>query len=340
MGKQLIGVEGVTELFKTGGGLFGAKKYICAVDNISFSMEEGETLALVGESGCGKSTLGRLTLAILKPTSGRILYKEKDVWSLSKQEFKEFRRNAQIIHQDPYDTLNPMRTIFQSLAPPLSHYKIAHNREEIREKAAELLELIGLVPPDDFLKRHPCRLSGGQMQRIAIARAISVNPEFLMADEAVSMIDASLRIEVIDLLLDLKKRFDMTCLFITHDFGVARYFAKGGRVMIMYLGSIVEVGPTEDIILEPFHPYTKTLIASVPIPDPKLTRSRGLPPLRSLEIPSLTEVPPSCKFHPRCPDAEEICAQKVPELKRVGNERFVACHQYQKLEIACPKVDR
>jgi len=160
---------------------------------------------------------------------------------MSKHEFRESRRNAQIIHQDPYDTLNPMRIIFQSLAPPLSHYKIA-SREELREKVAELLELVGLVPPEDFMKRYPCRLSGGQMQRIAIARAISVNPKFLVADEAVSMLDASLRIEIIDLLLDLKNRFNMTCLFITHDFGVARYFAKGGKVMVMYIGSIVRSG--------------------------------------------------------------------------------------------------
>jgi len=328
MSEQLIGVEGLTRLFGAGGGLFRERKFICAVDGVSFSMEEGDTLALVGESGCGKSTLGRLTLALLRPTGGRILYRGRDVWSMNRNEFKEFRRNAQIVHQDPYDTLNPMRTIFQSLAPPLNHYEIVHNGQELRKKSAELLELVGLVPPDDFLRRHPSRLSGGQMQRIAIARAISVNPKFLVADEAVSMLDASLRIEVLDLLLDLKNRFGMTCLFITHDFGVARYFAKRGRVMIMYLGSIVEVGSTDDVILDPVHPYTKTLIACVPVPDPKLTRRKGLPPLRSLEVPSLTQVPPGCKFHPRCPYAEKICVEKVPELKTIGKERFVACHLY------------
>jgi len=327
MGEPLVIVEDVTKAFKMG-DLFSEKKYICAVDHVSFSIGEADTLALVGESGCGKSTLGRLTLGLLRPTSGRILFKGKDVWNLNEPEFKEFRRNAQIIHQDPYETLNPMRTIFQSLAPPISHYKIAHGREELRGKASELLELVGLVPPDDFLKRHPSRLSGGQMQRIALARAISVNPKFLVADEAVSMIDASLRIEVLDLLLDLKRKFGMTCLFITHDFGVARYFAKHGRVMIMYLGSIVEVGPTDDIILEPMHPYTKTLIASVPVPDPKLTRSKGLPALRSLEVPSLTQIPPGCKFNPRCPYAEKTCADRVPEVKAVSKARFVACHLY------------
>jgi len=327
MSEPLINVDNVTRFFTLGGGLFGEKRFICAVDQVSFSMHEGDTLALVGESGCGKSTLGRLILALLKPTSGRISFKGKDVWSLNKSEFREFRRNAQLVHQDPYDTLNPMRTIYQSLSAPLLHYEIAHNRKEAWEKAAELLELVGLVPPDDFLRRHPARLSGGQMQRIAIARAISVNPKFLMADEAVSMIDASLRIEVLDLLLNLKTRFDMTCLFITHDFGVARYFAKGGRVMVMYLGSVVEVGSTEDTILDPLHPYTKTLMYSVPIPDPKLTRSRGLPSLRSLEVPSLTEVPSGCKFHPRCPVATEICSKKAPEFEQVRGGHFVRCHQ-------------
>jgi len=325
MDKTLIDVRNVTKLFRVGGGLFSEKKHIRAVDSVSLSMEEGETVALVGESGCGKSTLGRLTLAITKPTSGQILYEGKDVWTLNKAEFKEYRRNAQIVHQDPYETLNPMRTIYQSLSPPLRHYKIARNKKEAWTRAAELLELVGLIPPDDFLKRYPSRLSGGQMQRIAIARAISVSPKFLVADEAVSMLDASLRIDVLNLLLDLKKRFNMTCLSITHDFGVARYAAVGGRVMVMYLGSIVEIGDTDKVILRPLHPYTKTLLSVVPIPDPKLTRERGLPLLRSLEVPSLTEMPSGCKFHPRCPHADDACDKGIPSLREVRG-RLVACH--------------
>jgi oligopeptide/dipeptide ABC transporter ATP-binding protein len=328
MASALIDVKNVTKIFSIGGGIFGKKRNVCAVDNVSFHINECETVALIGESGCGKSTLGRLTLGILQPTSGKILFRGKDIWHLNKSEFKEFRRNAQIIHQDPYDTLNPMKTIYQSLSPPLLHYKIAHNRRECWEKASELLEMVGLVPPSDFLQRYPSRLSGGQMQRIAIARAISVSPSFIVADEAVSMLDASLRIEILDLLLELKRKFNMACLFITHDFGVARYFAKDGRILVMYLGSIVEEGPTEDVILDPIHPYTKILLECVPIPDPKIARSRGLPPLKSLEVPSLINIPSGCKFYPRCPYGEDICSKKAPEFKPAGKDRFIACHVF------------
>jgi len=326
MTSALIDVKNVTKIFSISGGIFGKKRSVCAVDNVSFHINEGETVALVGESGCGKSTLGRITLGILQPTSGKILFKGRDIWRLNKSEFKEFRRNAQIIHQNPYDTLNPMKTIYQSLSPPLLHYKIVRNRRECWEKASELLEMVGLVPPSDFLQRYPSRLSGGQMQRIAIARAISVNPNFIVADEAVSMLDASLRIEILDLLLELKRKFNMAYLFITHDFGVARYFAKDGRILVMYLGSIVEEGSTEDVILDPIHPYTKILLECVPIPDPKIARNKGLPRLKSLEIPDLTNIPSGCKFYTRCPYGEDICSNKTPEFKPAGRGRFVACH--------------
>jgi oligopeptide/dipeptide ABC transporter ATP-binding protein len=323
---ELIKAEDITKVFMTSRSLFGEKKYIKAVDHVSFLINERETISLVGESGCGKSTAGRLAIALMKPTLGRILFRGKDVWNMKKKEFKEFRKMAQIVHQDPYASLNPMRTIFQSLAPALKHHKIVHNRRELEEKITELLEMVGLFPASDFINRYPCRMSGGQMQRVAIARAISVNPSFVMADEAVSMIDASLRIDILNLLLDLKKKFNMAFLFITHDFGVTRYFAKGGKVMIMYLGNIVELGPTDEVILKPLHPYTNILIACAPIADPKLTRSRGLPALRSIEVPNLTDAPSGCKFHPRCPNAKETCSKKIPELVEVSKNRFVACH--------------
>jgi len=323
--EPLIATESVTKVFSVRTSVFGARRQIKAVDSVSLEIGENEILALVGESGCGKSTLGRLMLALLKPTSGKVLYMGEDVWSLKGEKFKEFRRNAQIVPQDPYSTLNPMKKVVSALTPPLLHYKIARSRREARKMAGELLEMVGLSPPEDFLERYPCRLSGGQLQRIAIARAISVRPKFIVADEAVSMLDASLRIEILDLLLDLQRKFKTAYLFITHDFGIARYFAREGRIAVMYLGSIVEVGRTEEVIQNPLHPYTKALITAVPIPDPKLARERGLPPLKSLEVPSLTKVPPGCKFHTRCPYAEKICEEKPPELREVKG-RLVACH--------------
>lgn len=320
--------ENISKIFEVG-SMFGAKKHIKAVDRVSVKINENEILALVGESGCGKTTLGKLMLALLKPDEGRVLYyvngDYKNIWSLKGEEYGEYRRNAQLIPQDPYTTINPMRNVLSALAPPLLRYGIASNKREAREMAAELLRMVGLSPPEDFLKRYSCRLSGGQLQRIAIARAISVRPKFIVADEAVSMLDASLRIEILDLLLELQKKFNTAYLFITHDLAIARYFARNNRIAIMYLGNIVEIGDTESIVQNPMHPYTEVLIKAVPIPDPKITRSVGLPKLRSLETPSLINPPPGCKFHTRCPYAEKICKEKVPELREVKG-RLVACH--------------
>ncbi len=304
---------------------------IRAVDDVSFSVNEGENVALVGESGCGKSTLGRLTLGLLKPTSGFLLYRGKDVWIMDRKGSREFRRNAQIIHQDPYSSINPVRTIFQSITPAMIQNKIVHNKREAFERAAEILSLVGLTPPEDFLRRYPSRMSGGQMQRVILARAVAVNPEYVVADEAVSMLDASLRLGALDLMLDLQKKFGLSYLFITHDFAITRYFVKkgGGKIMVMYLGSLVEVGGGDSVVQKPIHPYTQALLAAIPIPDPKLTRERALPKLRSLDVPKLTDVPSGCKFHTRCPYAEKVCEDKVPELREVTG-RLVACHFAEK----------
>ena len=323
----LIEAMDVTKTFRIRGKSLGGKRWIKAVDEVSLRIEEGENLTIVGESGCGKSTLGRLTLGLLRPSFGRILFQGEDIWKMSKKEFNHFRRNAQIIHQDPYSTLNPVRTIYQSLSPPLLQHKVAKDDEEAQEEASRLLSTVGLNPPTDFLERHPSRMSGGQMQRVAIARAISINPKYIMADEAVSMLDASLRLGVVDLLLNLQKDIEMSYVFITHDLGIARYFAMkgGGKMAVMYLGKIVEIGEGEILIQQPLHPYTQILIEATPIPDPELTRKREIPPLRSLEIPKLTEVPPGCRFHTRCPHSQKICEEKVPELREVFS-RNVACH--------------
>lgn len=325
MADSLLEARSVSKFFAVSRGAFKAPTFVKAVEDVSMEIKEGEVLCLVGESGCGKSTFGRVLLGLLKPTSGKVTYVGKDIWSMSSREFAEYRRDAQIIHQDPYDAVNPVRTIYSSLGGPLRQLKLA-NRRNVKEKVAELLRLVGLIPPDDFMDRFPCRLSGGQLQRISIARAIAVNPSFILADEAVSMLDASLRINVLDLLLDLRERLNLACLFITHDLAIARYFSRGGNVMIMYLGNVVESGNLDEVIRKPLHPYTEILMGVSPIPDPNIAKARPLPKLRSLEIPSAANPPTGCKFHTRCPYAEEVCAEKVPELRDTGSGREVACH--------------
>jgi len=312
--------------FVKGGAMIGAKKAIRAVDRASFDVGYSENVVLLGESGCGKSTLGRIALGLLRPDSGVVEFEGEDIWSLNGTDFSEFRRNAQIVHQDPYTSLNPVRTIFGSLAPAMVQNKVA-SRKDVRESVKELLALVGLVPPEDFLDRYPARMSGGQMQRVTLARAISLRPKFIVADEAVSMLDASLRLGAIDLMLDLQKKFKMSYLFITHDFGIARYFNLKSRskVIVMYLGSLVEIGDADSVIKKPLHPYTQVLMESIPVPDPEIARKRPIPMLRSMEVPKLEETPSGCKFHTRCPYAIERCATEVPELRGAGN-KLVACH--------------
>ena len=322
----LIRARDVMKTFVKGGAMIGAKKAIRAVDRASFDVGYSENVVLLGESGCGKSTLGRIALGLLRPDSGVVEFEGEDIWSLNGTDFSEFRRNAQIVHQDPYTSLNPVRTIFGSLAPAMVQNKVA-SRKDVRESVKELLALVGLVPPEDFLDRYPARMSGGQMQRVTLARAISLRPKFIVADEAVSMLDASLRLGAIDLMLDLQKKFKMSYLFITHDFGIARYFIlmSRGKVIVMYLGSLVEIGDADSVIKKPLHPYTQVLMESIPVPDPEIARKRPIPMLRSMEVPKLEETPSGCKFHTRCPYAIERCATEVPELRGAGN-KLVACH--------------
>jgi len=326
-GTSLIEASHLTKAFSVRYGFLRERKMISAVDDVSCSVNEGENVVLVGESGCGKSTLGRLTLGLLNPTAGLVSYRGRNIWAMDRKEFGEFRRRAQIIHQNPYSSINPVRTISQSLMPAMTQHKIAKNKAEAFKKAVELLGLVGLTPADDFLNRYPSRMSGGQMQRVTLARAVAVNPEYIVADEAVSMLDASLRLGALELMLDLQKRFGLSYLFITHDFAIARYFVKkgGGKIMIMYLGSLVEIGEGDSVIQKPLHPYTQTLLKAIPVPDPKATRERELPKLRSLDAPRLTETPSGCKFHTRCPYAEKICDDQVPELRSIA-KRSVACH--------------
>ena len=320
-GRHLIELDAVSRSFATPAG------HITAVDRVSLAFAAGEAMCIVGESGCGKTTTGRLLAGLLRPTGGRLLYEGNDVWEKRGKDLAAFRRAVQLVHQDPYASLNPVRTVYDTLSAPLFRHRKARGRTDALPQIIELLERVGLTPPEDFLPKYPHQLSGGQRQRVSIARALSVDPKVIVADEAVSMVDVSIRITLLDLLLALRAEFGVTIVLITHDLAVARYFARRGRIAVMYLGRVVELAPTEALIADPAHPYAAALIGAIPEADPTVTRTKERVRLRSAEIPSLLEVPPGCSFHPRCPLSEAgLCDVKVPDLLPIPGEREVACH--------------
>jgi oligopeptide/dipeptide ABC transporter ATP-binding protein len=317
MSKTPIELEHASRFYGSG------SQQVRAVDDVSFTIEPGETLCLVGESGCGKSTTGRMMAGLLEPSEGRVLYGGRDVGKLPEEEKKRFRRAVQIIHQDPYASLNPIRNVTQILSAPLQRHKLVKSRSELKTRLRELLETVGLTPPEDFLKKHPHQLSGGQRQRVSVARALTVDPEVIVADEPVSMVDVSLRIGLLNMLLGLQKD-----LFITHDLAVAKHFSWEGRIGVMYLGRMVELGPTQRVVREPVHPYTRALISALPEADPELTRNKERLRLRNPDIPSLLNLPEGCPFHPRCPMYEEgLCDTDRPAEDAVDLEgHLAACY--------------
>ncbi|TMD61088.1 MAG: ABC transporter ATP-binding protein [Chloroflexi bacterium] len=320
-GSPLIRLVHVTREFKTPAGV------IKAVDDVSLDLDRGEAICLVGESGCGKTTTGRLLAGLLRPTSGELLFEGNDVWRSRGADQVRFRRAVQLVHQDPYASLNPVRTVEQVLAAPLRHHRKAQTAKQARAAARSLLQRVGLTPPDDFLHKFPHQLSGGQRQRVSIARALTVDPRVIVADEAVSMVDVSIRITLLDLLLGLRDEFGVSIVLITHDLAVARYFGRAGRIAVMYLGRVVELSATQELIDDPAHPYATALIGAIPEADPDLTRSKQRLPLKSADVPSLLRLPPGCSFHPRCPRAEAgLCDVLVPALTPIGGTRSVACH--------------
>ena len=295
--------------------------YVHAVDGVSFSIPRGMTLGLVGESGSGKTTIGRTIARLYKPTAGQILFDNQDLSKMEGEPLRQMRRRVQMIFQDPYASLNPRFTIGSLIAEPMYIYQIG-SRQEIRDRTAELLRVVGLRP--EYIDRYPHEFSGGQRQRIAVARAISINPDFVIADEPVSALDVSIRAQILNLLQRLQQQLRLTYLFVSHDLSVIRHMTD--RIAVMYLGKIVELANRDELYAAPKHPYTKSLLSAVPIPDPVIERKRQRIIL-SGDIPSPIHIPSGCRFHTRCPMAQSICREVEPpfELKD-GREHYAACH--------------
>ena len=303
--------------------LFSKKeRYLKAVEDIDFHIMPGETFGLVGESGCGKTTTGRLVINTIRPTSGQIFFEGTDLSTIREREsLKALSLKMQMIFQDPYEYLSPWLKIKDTLAEPLRIHKSV-DENQIEAKVKEVMETVGLTPVDMILPKYEYQLSGGQRQRVMIARALMLNPKFIVADEPVSMLDVSIRVGVLNLLRELKKKFNLTSLFITHDIAVSRYMCD--RIAVMYLGKIVEIGPADDIISDPQHPYTQALIAAVPVPDPSIRNI--LVPIKGRIPSSASNLPPGCRFSPRCPYGES-CKEEEPELVEIGKDRYVMCYR-------------
>lgn len=293
--------------------------FVHAVDDVSFSMSRGDILGLVGESGSGKSTTARLCLKLVEPTSGNIVFEGIDVAKLGGEELRKFRRNMQLIFQDPGASLSPRIKVGDAVRHALSFQRVGSPSEQT-ERTRAILERVGLKPWDNFYDRYPHQLSGGQRQRVVIARALVLNPRFVVADEPIAMVDVSVRAQILELMLELKKEFDLTYLFITHDLAMANYVCHS--IAIMYLGKIVETGSKDDVFGRPLHPYTLALLSSIPVPDPKAKLVRIIP---KGEIPSAIHPPKGCRFHPRCPYAHKICSEREPQLEEIKPHQYAAC---------------
>jgi oligopeptide transport system ATP-binding protein len=323
--KALLDIQGLKMYFPITQGIIIQRHIgdIKAVDGISFSIKRGETLGLVGESGCGKSTTGRAILQLYRPTAGRVFFDNEDLTALKGEALRRKRRQMQMIFQDPYASLNPRMTVGNIIGEPLEVHHIGANRAEQRERVQDLLRVVGLNPY--FVNRYPHEFSGGQRQRIGVARALAVNPEFIVCDEPISALDVSIQAQIINLLEDLQAEFNLTYLFIAHDLSVVRHISD--RVAVMYLGKLAEMSSRDELYSNPLHPYTQALLSAVPIPDPAVEEKRRRIILEG-DVPSPANPPKGCNFCTRCPRVMDICREVDPEFRDMGDGHWVACHLY------------
>lgn len=316
----LMEVINLKKYFRVRGSL---TKKVKAIDGVTIQVKKGETLGIVGESGCGKTTLGKTVLRLLDPSSGKIIFEGRDITNIKGKALREYWRNAQMVYQDPHTSLDPRMTIASTLLEPIRHYKISVDDEE--EFLIKQMELVGLGK--EHLYRYPHELSGGQKQRVAILRAIITKPKFIVLDEPTSSLDVSVQAQILELLKDLQKKFVLTYLFISHDISVVKYMSN--RMAVMYLGKVVELGPSDNVFENPQHPYSKFLLSSVPIPDPKQARSKQKMIIKG-EPPSPISPPKGCRFHTRCPFVLDICKKTEPPITEVNDNHYVYCWLYTK----------
>jgi len=318
MEKALISARNIKKYFNVGEGI------LKAVDGISFDIYPGETFGLVGESGCGKSTAGRTIIRLYEPTDGELIFNGKNIYGLSRKEMREIRKDFQMIFQDPYASLNPRMTVEDIVAEPLDIHKTYKNDVDRRNRVIELLELVGLN--EEHALRFPHEFSGGQRQRIGIARALALNPKFIVCDEPISALDVSIQAQVVNLLKDLQDKLGLTYLFIAHDLSMVRYISD--RVGVMYLGHMMELAPSEELYENPLHPYTKALLSAIPIPDPDVQRNRKRIKMEG-DVPSPINPKPGCRFVERCSIGKDICRKETPVFRQIKENHFVACHFVQ-----------
>lgn len=315
---MLLQVKELKKYFQVKKGIFGKSYTVAAVDNISFDLEKGKTLGLVGESGCGKSTTAKVILRLLPPTGGKVYFEERDIFELNKNSMRSLHKQMQLVFQNPYTCLNPRLKIGDIIAEPLTIHKLYRGKQK-KEKVSEILELVGLSK--DWYERYPHEFSGGQRQRIGIARALATSPELIILDEPISSLDVSIQAQIINLLQDLQQKLKLSYIFISHDLRMVRQMSD--RVAVMYLGKIVELADTAELYTHPTHPYTQWLISSIPVPDPQC---RDKIKVLWGDVPSPINLPSGCRFHPRCEKVNDECRKYTPELKKITKNHFVACH--------------